>query len=131
MIYFDSPYGTIHWDDEVRCVHLEWKGFAHGEMIQRVLNSALDLFRTKHTDRWIADTRKMRVLSPEDSQWVNEDWIPRAIQAGVRRIAVAVPESVLAQMSLRRLKGKGEGDNVEMAYFATLEEAKEWLVNGG
>jgi hypothetical protein len=130
MIYFDAPYGTVSWDDATQCVHVEWKGFVHGEMIKTVLNKALDLFRTKTTDRWLADMRKVKVFSEEDSRWVNETWFPAAVQAGVRRMALPVPESVLAQLSLQRLMRKVNGGELVTAYFGSVEEAKAWLVNG-
>lgn len=131
MIYFDAPYATVYWDEATKCVHVEWKGFVHGDMVKRTLNTALDLFKTKKTDRWLADMRKVKVFGEEDSRWVNEDWFPRAIQAGVRRMALPVPESVLAQMSLQRLmRNVNEGD-LETAYFGSVEEAKAWLAKGG
>lgn len=130
MIHFDAPYGTIYWDEATQCVHVEWKGFVHGEMVKTVLNTALDLFKTKNTDRWLADMRKVRVFGEEDATWVNEDWFPRSIQEGVHRMAVTVPESMLAQMSLKRLMKRVFERNIETAYFSTVEEAKAWLVNG-
>ena len=42
MIYFDAPYGTVSWDDATQCVHVEWKGFVHGEMIKTVLEDVAD-----------------------------------------------------------------------------------------
>lgn len=130
MIYFDAPHATVSWDNATKCVHVEWKGFVHGEMVTTVLNNALDLFRTKETDRWLADTRKLKVFSDEDSRWVNEDWFPRAIQAGVRRMALLVPESVLAQMALKRLMQKVKDVELETAYFDSVEKAKAWLMHG-
>jgi hypothetical protein len=130
MIHFDAPYGTISWDEDTQCVHVEWKGFVHGEMIKTVLNTALELFETKDTDRWLADMRRIKVFDEEDSRWVNDVWFPRAIEAGVRRMALPVPESVLAQMSLKRLMKRVKEGELETAYFRTLEEAKAWLVHG-
>lgn len=130
MIHFDAPYGTIYWDEVTECVHVEWKGFVHGEMLKTVLNTELDLFKTKDTDRWLADMRHIKVFDEEDSRWVNEVWFPRAIEAGVRRMALPVPESVLAQMSLKRLMQRVKEVYLEKAYFRTLEEAKAWLVHG-
>jgi hypothetical protein len=130
MIHFDAPYGTISWDEATQCVHVEWKGFVHGEMIKTVLNTALELFETKDTDRWLADMRRIKVFDEEDSRWVNDVWFPRAIEAGVRRMALSVPDSVLAQMSLKRLMKRVDEGELETAYFRTLEEAKAWLVHG-
>ena len=99
MVHWDSPHLTIHWDPDASCVHLEWKGFVHGEKGRTGLNMGLDFFKTKSTNRWLADTRQLRVVPEEDLKWINEDWFPRAIAAGVRRMALVVPESVLAKRS--------------------------------
>lgn len=130
MIHWDSPQATVHWDESAKCVHLEWKGFVHGEKGQTALLTALDFFKTKSTDRWLADTRKLKVVSEEDQRWVNEIWFPMAISAGVRRMAIIVPESVLAQMSIRRLMSKVKDEDLETAYFSSVEEGKAWLREG-
>jgi hypothetical protein len=130
MVHWDSPYLTIHWDPGTKCVHLEWKGFVHGEKGRTGLNMGLDFFKTKATDRWLADTRQLKVVPEEDLKWINEDWFPRAIAAGVRRMALVVPESVLAKMSIRRLMSKVKDEDIETAYFGSVEDAKTWLRTG-
>lgn len=127
MILFDAPYVTIHWHHGPDCIHVEWKGFVHGTMVSDTLNRALMFFQDRRAYKWLADTGKIKALTDEDQKWINDVWFPRAFEAGVRKMALVIPESALGQMSIRRLMSKVRGGEFETAYFATAEEAKRWL----
>lgn len=127
MILHDAPYATIHWHSEPGCIHVEWKGFVYGEMVQDTLNRALVLFKGRRSYKWLADTGKIKALTEDDQKWVNEVWFPRAFEAGVRKMALVIPVSALGQMSIRRLMSKVRGEDFEQAYFPTVEDAKRWL----
>lgn len=130
MIHYDAPHLTIRWDQGTNCVHIEWKGFIHGEIVRDGLHRALAFFKQKNTDRWLGDTRKLKVMIEEDMKWINDVWFPQAFSAGLRKLAYVIPESALAQMSLKRLMSKVKDETCEIAYFSDLEEAKRWLRAG-
>ncbi|HZF49738.1 MAG TPA: hypothetical protein VE093_13860 [Polyangiaceae bacterium] len=130
MIHYDAPHLKILWDDAIKCVVLEWNGFVYGDTARDSLNRALAFMEQKHAHRWLGDMRKLKVWGEEEMKWINEDWFPRAFSGGLRRLAYVVPESVLAQMALRRMMQKVKGEVCETAYFAEPEEAKRWLRMG-
>ncbi len=127
MIYLDKPYLTIHWDENVKCPILEWKTFARSSEFRDALETGLKLVKEKRARRWLADMRNMGTVSVADQTWSNEDWFPRALAAGINRMALVVPKSTLAKMSVDTIMSKVEGANLETAYFDNIEEAKQWL----
>lgn len=128
MIYLDETFVTIKWDAPVRCVHIEWRGFIQSDQIKLGLNKGLELLTQKGTDRWLADTRQLKVVKQEDQDWVQEDWFPRALAAGVTRMAYVIPESVLGQLAVKRVMSSVKEVNLETAYFDNLAEARLWFL---
>jgi len=77
----------------------------------------LELVKKQRAKNWLADMRKMGVVSPENQKWSNADWFPRAIAAGIKKMALVVPSSTLAQMSVDSIMGQVKGTDLETAYF--------------
>jgi hypothetical protein len=127
MIHFDAEYLTVHWDTAVQCAVMEWKRYAVSGEFRTGLEKGLELVKQKRARKWLADMRHMGVVSPADQKWSNEDWFPRALAAGIHKMALIVPKSTLAQMSVDTIMSKVPGTDLETAYFDGVEKAKEWL----
>jgi hypothetical protein len=67
------------------------------------------------------------VLNPKDQDRANREWLPRALKSGLKSFAIVVPASVVADMNLRDSMDKAAGAGLEVEYFATVEEARDWL----
>ena len=133
MIYFDRPYLTIRWDQATRSVIMEWKMFVDGDGFRDGLNTGLELLVEKRASRWLADLRKLEVVTADDQKWSNEDWFPRAISAGIKAMAIVVPKSTIAAMSVDAIMKKAELQNRTLVthYFDNVFDAREWLRENG
>ena len=80
---------------------------------------------SKRSNKLISDTLQMKATTQEDQRWIDEDWRPRARAAGLRRNAVLLPKSVVAQLSLTAITK--DIDFFEFGYFSNLDEAHRWL----
>lgn len=127
QVVFDKPYITIHWNPTDQIVMMEWKDFVFGEDFRQALNKGLDIVMDNNAYRWLADLRKLGVLSPADQKWSNEDWFPRAHQGGITRMALVLPERGVAKMGVNNIMRKVDADTLVTNYFASVEEAYEWL----
>lgn len=127
MVYFDVSYITIHWDEQLYCVIMEWKRFVEGPDFKKGLNTGLELVQEKGTHKWLADLRRLGVVTQEDQEWSNTDWFPRAITAGLTHMAIVVPHNIIAKWSVDRIMSKVEGTNLTTHYFDNVEQAREWL----
>lgn len=127
MLNFEIPNLSIRWDEELESVFMEWTGFVQGEAFKQTVNQGLELLMAQKGCKWLADLSQMGVIAQEDQRWLDEEWFPRAAQAGVKYIAMIQPAKVLSQMSVRRVTAKTGGLEIETAYFDSPETAKEWL----
>jgi hypothetical protein len=127
-IYFKAPgVASVRWDDEAQFVMVEWDGWANSAEFSALLDAEIHALRQHHGTRLLADCRRQKVLNPADQDRANLEWIPRALAAGLKRFAVVLPTSGLAEVNLKTSLGKAPAGALDVAYFATVEEAREWL----
>lgn len=127
MVFMEKPYVTIHWDDTVKCVHLEWRGFVQGDEFRNVMNESLKFIEQKKAQRWLADLRQLRVTSVSDQDWMVKEWLPRCIKSGIKKTAIIVPQFALGKMAVDRVQKQSKPMEMETAYFDNLEEAQRWF----
>lgn len=102
MRYFESKHGKVSWDDELRSVIIEWKGFAYGEEFQTILLKGADLLKLRYGSKVLMDTREGSAIKAEDKAWIGEFFIRRAYESGLRHLAMLEPHSLIAKMSVNR-----------------------------
>ncbi len=129
MDYFDSPSITIRWNEKDRNVEQEWKGYASSEDYRIIADKTLALLVEKGAADLLTDTRGMEVILPDDQAWTEADWVPRAMAAGLRRMAVVMPEKAVAQLSVARLSDRVDFETIglERVFFDSVEKARAWL----
>lgn len=69
----------------------------------------------------------MRTVKQSDQDWIDASWFPRALAAGLMRIAVVVPKRGLAMMNIDAMVAKVPHTPMEIRNFPTIEQAQEWL----
>jgi hypothetical protein len=127
-VYFDAPgVASVKWDEDGQLVLVEWKGWANATEFSELLDAEIVALRKHRCSRMLADCRRQKGLSAVDQDRANENWLPRALVAGLKRFAVVLPSSGLAAANLKERLGKVRPGALELAYFATPEEARAWL----
>ncbi|WKN44069.1 STAS/SEC14 domain-containing protein [Tunicatimonas pelagia] len=129
MIHLDENYLQVRYEEEVPCVVMEWKEFATSEEFRTGLNKGLSLLTDKGTENWLADLRKMDVIDPEDEKWSNEDWFPRALAGGVKKMALIPSEDVFNSLSVENIMSEVANTDLVIHYFEDPDEAKSWLAS--
>ncbi|NMI03364.1 hypothetical protein HF638_05220 [Paenibacillus sp. SZ31] len=128
MLYYESPEALVSWNQELKAVIIEWKGFATRDQYQVPLNKSLELLIAKKATKSIANTLKFSAISPADQQWFSEVWFPRAEEAGLKYLALITPEKAVARSILNRLDSVLVGNHVTET-FDSLEKAEQWLAS--
>lgn len=127
MRYFDKPWMTIHFDEGLQAVHLEWKRYAEGEEFRSGFDNGLELLKQKKVSRWLGDCRLLGPMTQADQQWINQDWHPRAAAAGMRWVAIVLPKASVARLGLTYIRSRMNQADLVMCNFADLESARAWL----
>jgi hypothetical protein len=127
-VYFDVPgVASVRWDQDGQLVLVEWQGWANAAEFAELLEAEIVALRKHHGTRILADCRRQKVLNPKDQDRANREWVPRALAAGLKCFAVVVPSSVLADVNLKASLDKVPPTALQVAYFDTPEEARDWL----
>ena len=129
MIHLDERWLTIHWDESLQAVWMEWKSYCEGADFRSALDAGLTLIRQKRTSRWLADLRLLGPVRQDDQQWANNDWFPRAVAGGVRFMALVSPRAAVARLSVKQIMSKVDEVNLITAHFDDIEAARAWLRN--
>jgi hypothetical protein len=127
MIYFESSVVIVEWREDLKSVSLSWKGFAQAEDFRTALNKGLELIKLKRSRKWLGNTQKMSAIPLDDQNWVNVEWFPKLIAAGVTSMAVVLPASAIAKMSVNAIISKVGG--LEIQNFGAISDAENWLRN--
>jgi hypothetical protein len=127
-VFFNRPgVATVLWDPAIQAVSTEWHGWADRAEFVAVLEAGLLALKKHHASRGLVDSRRQRDLPWPDQDWVSRQWFPRALAAGLTRLALVVPESELVMMRIEEVVSSVRGTSLDVAYFATCAEANEWL----
>jgi hypothetical protein len=126
--FFNRPgVAIVRWDPTCKAAHIEWQGWADPAEFAAANDALILALRQHGGSRALGDCRNMKVIKQSDQEWVRRDWIPRVLAAGLRRIALVIPKSGLAMMNVQETLSRVPGTKLDVAYFATIEEARAWL----
>ena len=127
-IFFDMPgIASVTWEEDGQFVLVEWQGWANPTEFAALLEAEIVALRKHKGSRMLADCRRQKVLNPADQDRANQAWLPRALAAGLKRFAGVVPSSVLAEVNLKSSLDAVPSTVLDVAYFATPEQARDWL----
>lgn len=128
---FDKPFLTIYYDDEHKLIHLRWKKLASSDEFREALNFALASVEERKIERWLANLRDMSVIKEADRKWTNDEWFPKLVKSGLRRMAIVNSLDYLNQSSVTKIMTHaGKIINFETQYFTDIVQAKKWLLEG-
>ncbi|TGK78148.1 chemotaxis protein [Leptospira montravelensis] len=124
-LQFRSEIGSIYYIKEKDLLEVVWTpNFSEDKYIE-ILNEALNIIHKFNIRKWLADTRRMGLVSRSAQEWVNVNWFPKASNSSLRKMAVVVPNSALAAISIDDQTLKT--GNVELKSVPSLEAGITWL----
>ncbi len=127
MKHFESKYCDIIWDEKSNVVITQWKGYATSEEFRGILNDALDLLIKKKSSKWLGDTTNIMTLQKADEDWVNNEWFPKAIIGGVKKMAVVMPEKRIQNNVVNRIMDNNGKEVLQSCEFKSYQEAYDWI----
>lgn len=126
-IYYDEPHLRLHWDAATNIVCAEWRGEVRGEPMRDGLEKGLALIIEKKARRWLVDSRQLGAIEPADVKWVNDHWIPQAVDAGISWMAFVLAKKVVMAMTMKSFMARINQRELATAYFDDVAAAQSWL----
>jgi hypothetical protein len=128
--YLDAPYLSIRWRSIPQILYAEWKGFATSAEFRSALLTGVRAIREHHVVGYVSDARKARVIGPEDEVWSREVWLPRAVAAGLKRMAIVTASAGLGKMAYDDAATAMDSHGLSMRTFNSVATATTWTLTG-
>jgi hypothetical protein len=127
-VCYDSASATISVNNEKKIGFLAWKNFDTAADYKLVLEKSLEIIEKEKIESWIPDNRDAKVVSPEDRKWTEENFLPKAISLGVKRVAFVFPaDDTFKKYYASKLKDS-QKNLVTFETFADLKDAEKWVL---
>jgi hypothetical protein len=127
IIRYNKPHCQIAYLSSLGAVQLKWSGFASSEAFREACDFSLKLLVEYQADRMIADNTHAKIVLPEDQEWMNRVWFPKAFKGGFRTSAVVVAQDVFRDLSVKKIVNDMDMEKFEVQFFSTPAAAYDWL----
>jgi hypothetical protein len=128
--YLDEPYLSIRWRSVPQILYAEWKGFATSAEYRAALLTGLRAIRERHVQGYVSDTRQSKLVVPEDIQWVRDVWLPGAIAAGLKRMAMVTAKAGLSKVIIEEAVHEIDNHGLAIRKFDSVAAATVWAQSG-
>lgn len=118
---------SILFDSDVPCIIMEWHAYGTSTQFRLISENVLQLLIDKGVSKVVADTTHLPIIAADDQQWVNEDWLPRAIEAGYRACGMVNSRFYFNRVAVDNVVRRVTSDKFRVEYFDSRDAAKEWL----
>jgi hypothetical protein len=121
----------IEYDVDVPCVSMIWKGYATSGQFREANERVLHEVQQRRSSKLLGDAKEFVLIGATDQNWLSSNWIPRLLQAGVRKIALVMPRFYFNRVAVdtvtQRLAQNVANDLVSIEYFESRDTARKWL----
>jgi hypothetical protein len=106
---------------------MTWRGYATTRQFRDANERVLAEIRAHGAARLLGDLREFVLIGADDQRWLNERWIPSAIEAGLRQVALTQPTYYFNRVAVETVSSRVDPDRLTVGYFADLDAARAWL----
>ena len=129
-VYLDAPYLTIRWRSIPQILYAEWKGFATSAEFRSALLTGVRAIRERHIIGYVSDARRAKLVLAEDEKWAREVWLPQAVDAGLKRMAIVTASVGFAKMAYDDAATAMNSHGLSMRTFDSVASATTWALTG-
>lgn len=128
---YKSQYQEISWEETSKILHVSWLDteFMDDDVYrQDVLEQVLKIeqFLPKSL---LIDMRTFNFpITPETQEWSAKEVFSRTKEAGVKKVAIIVPNDIFAKVSLEQNIEEDRKELLTFMYFEMPLKAKAWLL---
>lgn len=127
QVHVDAENYTIEVDDEIGAIVHTWEQFTSGEEFREGCNELLEFIRERDESKLIIDTSGIPAHDEADKQWLQEEWIPEEIEAGIEYSVSVTSDSAISQMEMEQFVDQTADLPLTYVMAGDMAEAKEWI----
>jgi len=119
-VYFETEFDPANgW------VYGNWKGYVTVEEVINGANLGLQTLIKHKTGKFLNDNSQLEGPWEDANDWIANDWMPRALSAGLSKCAYIISPDIFGQLSAESLNTRVQG--LERQLFDNRKEAEKWL----
>jgi hypothetical protein len=122
---FEHDKAVISYDPSSKSIDLIWKKVQDEATYKLMYAKGIEFMKEYNVTNWFSDIRHQGVVGPSASKWLQEVIIPKAVGAGLKKIAVVMDADVFQKFYIDNINKKSASQLVRN--FKSKEEAKAWL----
>ena len=126
----ETTYPTsydIRFAPELDAVYMKWHGYATSLQFREGTELMLRTLIANHATKVFADIKDMAIIGMDDQQWLHTDFLPRAIAAGFKAIAIIRPYAYFNKVAVESVSYKVDRSKLAIGFFDNVRSAREWL----
>ncbi|WP_459192212.1 hypothetical protein [Halosimplex sp. J119] len=123
----DAENYTIEWDQDIGGIVFTWDEYVSGSAFRGGCEALLDAIKDRNAEKVLTDTRGINAHDDQDQRWMQTDWMPRALEAGLEHSAIVHPDSVISEMDVENMIDDMDEGSSEPLMTSDMAEAREWL----
>ncbi len=124
---FKTAYLEVKHDEKNNIIIYKWIGRINDEDAKTGMLKILEIIKRNKTPNLVADLTAFLGGSVNTAKWVNEEWSQMIYNAGLRNVAVKLPESAFGGFSNTVALGLKFVSLLNVEKFITLEDAYHWI----
>lgn len=130
--FYSSPVAKVYYDNSVDTLFLEYIGKVQNDAQFVEINTAvLNSFRKLNTQKFVADVRKMGIISLVSQKWVVDNLLPGMFKhLGGKKLYHAQfldAKEILSKVSANNIKNNAANSQFEVVQFSDRDELMEYL----
>lgn len=116
----------IYYNEKANCIITRSIGFVYDMELKTFLDKIILFLEEHNTNKLIVDLTYRQTYTDEDQSWIDTNWFPRALEAGLTYFGYVIPNDLFMQMSADEILVKQKG-SVNVIPFGNLDKAIEWI----
>jgi hypothetical protein len=119
---------SIDWDAEARAVIMVWRGYATTPQFRDGNERVLAGIEAHGAKKILADITDFKLIAAADQEWLNAEFIPRLMRAGVRHVGMVTPVYYFNRVAVQNVADRIDPDALTLRYFGDRASARAWLL---
>lgn len=120
----NNPNGyDIRFDENLDAVVMEWNGYTTSSQFREGTELMLNTLIRHNCSKVLAKLHNMVLIGMEDQAWLENHFLPRAIQFGFQSIAILKPKSYFSKVAVESISYKVNSDKLKISFCDSLDEA--------
>lgn len=117
---YKSEFCEVKYEENYNVVFVKWKKFCCKDDYRKPLEYALEIIK-EHKCNYVADTRTGFENIPEDTKWIADYFIPKAVEYGCQCIFFIIDKNNSLKEELEGQEADS-GNIIQFRYIYGLEE---------